>query len=82
MTLDPLSELKIASCMLFSDVLAVLVCSFLLCFGIKLFDYKHLDPFFTFKRWMGLFLIIYSLHAAVFSVLPLFCKSLWNFASN
>jgi hypothetical protein len=38
----------------------ILIASFLMCSGIELFDFKKLSPFFTFKRVVSFFLLIFG----------------------
>jgi len=54
-----------------SQLVCVLLTSFLICLGVKLFDLKKLDPFFTFKRFIGLFLILYSVRVLLMIYFPL-----------
>lgn len=35
-----------------------LVADLLICLGVKFFDFKRLDPFFTWKRFVSLFLLM------------------------
>jgi hypothetical protein len=45
--------------------------SFLICSGVKLFDPKRLDPFFKFKRFLGLSLLLFAFRYILMSYFPL-----------
>ena len=55
---DRVINLLIRDTCVFFDMVFI---SFLICLGVKLFDFKKLDPFFTFKRFAGLTLLLFAL---------------------
>ncbi len=50
---------------LFGGMFRAMVTSLLLCGGVHLFDFKNLQPFFKWKRVLGLFLLIFGTEALI-----------------